>query len=176
MNHSQILPRLFVGSCPATTEDINHLKADLGITAILNLQTDQDLDYWDLDWPRLESHCREWALPSAACLSATSMPGPPAQPPRMRGDSGRVVAGRSHGLHPLQHRLRPFRSVAIAYLFLKQHRNLDESMEQVTKWRSCSPNIESIITSGDTVAGVYEDYWRRHGPLDGKSPRAGLVG
>ncbi len=53
MQLSQVLPQLFVGSCPTNTDDINHLKADYGITAILNLQTDHDFDYCDLDWGRI---------------------------------------------------------------------------------------------------------------------------
>jgi protein-tyrosine phosphatase len=159
MNHSQILSRLFVGSCPATTEDINHLKADLGITAILNLQTDQDLDYWDLDWPRLESHCRE----SGIVVRRVPIRDFDAEDLRRNLPGcveildGLLQAGHTVYIHcNIGSGRSP--SVAIAYLFLKQHRSLDESMEQVTKWRSCSPNIEMIITSGDTVAGVYEDY------------------
>jgi hypothetical protein len=34
MNLSQVLPRFFVGSCPTTKDDIDHLKADYGVTAI----------------------------------------------------------------------------------------------------------------------------------------------
>jgi hypothetical protein len=45
MNLNHILPRLFIGSCPTHADDINHLKVDYGITAILNLQTDSDFDY-----------------------------------------------------------------------------------------------------------------------------------
>ena len=62
MHLSQVLPRLFVGSCPTHADDINHLKTDYGISAILNLQTDHDFDYWDLDWNRLEARCRELTI------------------------------------------------------------------------------------------------------------------
>ena len=55
MNLNQVLPRLFIGSCPMTTDDISHLNADYGITAVLSLQTDHDLDYWDLDWKPLQA-------------------------------------------------------------------------------------------------------------------------
>ncbi len=128
MNHSQILPRLFVGSCPATTEDINRLKADLGITAILNLQTDQDLDYWDLDWPRLESHCRE----SGVVVRRVPIRDFDAEDLR-RNLPGCVEildellqAGHTVYIHcNIGSGRSP--SVAIAYLFLKQHRGLDES-------------------------------------------------
>jgi hypothetical protein len=62
MHLSQVLPQLFVGSCPTNTDDINHLKADYGITAILNLQTDHDFDYCELDWGRIESRCNELGI------------------------------------------------------------------------------------------------------------------
>ena len=54
MNHSQVLSRVFVGSYPASTEDIDYLKRDFGVTAVLNLQTDDDFDYWNIDWDRLQ--------------------------------------------------------------------------------------------------------------------------
>ena len=38
---SQILPNLFVGSFPKSTEDIDRLRRE-GITAVLNVQTDDD--------------------------------------------------------------------------------------------------------------------------------------
>ncbi|MCE5266487.1 MAG: dual specificity protein phosphatase family protein [Planctomycetaceae bacterium] len=58
MNLSQILPNLIVGSCPIAPEDIDRLKRD-GVTAVLNVQTDDDMAYWGLDWPGLERHYRE---------------------------------------------------------------------------------------------------------------------
>jgi hypothetical protein len=57
MIFSQILPELFVGSCPASIDDIDHLKKDCGITAILSLQTDEDLDRCDADWMQMDD-CR----------------------------------------------------------------------------------------------------------------------
>jgi hypothetical protein len=40
MDPSQILPNLFVGSYPRSPEDIDRLKQDFGITAVLNVQTE----------------------------------------------------------------------------------------------------------------------------------------
>jgi len=56
MDIDQILPKLFVGSSPIDEEDIDRLKEESGITAILNVQTEEDFDYWNIDWPKLESH------------------------------------------------------------------------------------------------------------------------
>jgi dual specificity phosphatase 12 len=39
-------------------------------------------------------------------------------------------------------------SVVIAYLVWKQGWNLDDAIEQVTKYRSCSPNIDALLSAG----------------------------
>ncbi len=154
MHLSQILPQLFVGSCPARADDINHLKTDYGVTAILNLQTDHDFDYWDLDWGRIEGRCRQLEIEVrripvrdfdgldlrkklASCVTALDE--------LLRGGHTvyvhcNVGSGRSP-------------SVAIAYLVWKQGWNLDDAIEQVTRYRSCSPNIEALVSAdGDRVA------------------------
>ena len=149
MNLNQILPRLFVGSCPINADDINHLEVDYGITAILNLQTDNDFDYWDLDWSRLQTRCNELGIAVrripvrdfdsedlrkklSRCVQAVDE--------LLRADHTvyahcNVGAGRSP-------------AVAIAYLHWRQGWNLDEAIEHVTRCRSCSPNIETIVMAG----------------------------
>jgi len=42
MEYVQILPQLFLGSHPQTTDEIERLRQEAGITAVLNLQTDDD--------------------------------------------------------------------------------------------------------------------------------------
>jgi protein-tyrosine phosphatase len=49
MRFGRILKNLFVGSCPMSRKDVISLQ-DLGITAVLNLQTDEDIDDWEIDW------------------------------------------------------------------------------------------------------------------------------
>ena len=58
MDVSQILPNLFVGSFPKSTEDIDRLRRE-SITAVLNAQTDDDMAYWGVNWRRLEPYYRE---------------------------------------------------------------------------------------------------------------------
>jgi len=148
MHLSQILPRLFVGSCPANADDINHLKTDYAITAILSLQTDHDFDYWDLDWSRIESRCRELAIEVrripvrdfdgldlrnklASCVKTLDEL-------LSNGHTVYIHCNVGTGRSP---------SVAIAYLVWKQGWNLDDAIEHVTKVRSCSPNIDAIVSA-----------------------------
>jgi protein-tyrosine phosphatase len=53
MYYSQILPNLQLGSCLRSPNDVDDLKRNLGITAVLNLQTDEDFRYWEINWPAL---------------------------------------------------------------------------------------------------------------------------
>ena len=56
MDYAQILPRLFIGSHPRTVDDIDRLRLKAGITAVLNLHTDEDMRAVNLTWEPLEAH------------------------------------------------------------------------------------------------------------------------
>jgi protein-tyrosine phosphatase len=149
MDLSQVLPRLFVGSCPASREDINHLKADYGVTAILSFQTDHDLDYCDLDWNRLETRCRELAI------EVRRIPVRDFDGEDLRRKLSRCVhaldelLGSGHTVY-VHCNVGAGRSptVVIAYLHWKRAWGLDEAIEHVTRRRSCSPNVEAILLAG----------------------------
>jgi protein-tyrosine phosphatase len=53
INHSRILKNLIVGSCPVLRKDVRILEEE-GVTAVLNLQTDDDFVYWGIDWEGLK--------------------------------------------------------------------------------------------------------------------------
>ncbi len=149
MNLSQVLPRLFVGSCPTNADDINHLKVDYGITAVLNLQTDNDFDYCDLDWNRIEARCHELQV------EVQRIPVRDFDAEDLRKKLPRCVqaldallrAGHVVYIHCNAGAGRS-PSVAIAYLRWRQGWNLDEAIEHVAKCRSCSPNIDAIVLAG----------------------------
>lgn len=54
MNLDEILPELFVGAAPEGPDDVGQLKQQ-GITAVLNLQTADDLQRHGIDWPKLQA-------------------------------------------------------------------------------------------------------------------------
>ena len=58
MDYAQILSRLYIGSHPATIEDIETLQRNLAATAVLNLQTDEDMQAVGLDFKPLEVYYR----------------------------------------------------------------------------------------------------------------------
>ena len=55
INFDPIDTGLFVGSCPTSEIDIGRLAGTLGITAVLNLQSDADLMRHNIPWPALET-------------------------------------------------------------------------------------------------------------------------
>ncbi|XP_072073881.1 uncharacterized protein [Arachis hypogaea] len=46
LNYTLITDNLIVGSQPQKHEDIDHLRKEEGVTYILNLQQDKDVEYW----------------------------------------------------------------------------------------------------------------------------------
>jgi protein-tyrosine phosphatase len=144
MDYHQILPMLFIGSHPENAADIERLKRT-GITAVLNLQTDDDMKYFKLNWTSLarcyktrgievrRAPVRDFdpadlqeKLP--ACVSALSDLLASRHTVYLHCSAG---AGRSP-------------SVAIAYLFQREGWDLDKAIAHVTQCRPCSPNLEAI--------------------------------
>ena len=145
MDYSRILPNLYLGPCPRSPNDVDDLTHQIGITAVLNLQTDKDFQYWEIDWPAiLEQYLARSILVSrmqvrdfdtedlreklGECVHA------------LQGllDSNHIVylhctagAGRSP-------------SVAIAYLILCRGLNLEEAASYVMKRHKCVPDLEGI--------------------------------
>jgi protein-tyrosine phosphatase len=62
MDFAQVLPALFVGSHPSTIDDVERLQYDLAVTAIMNLQTDEDMASVGLLWQPIEEHYKTTAL------------------------------------------------------------------------------------------------------------------
>jgi protein-tyrosine phosphatase len=54
ISYDRILPNLYVGTYPESQEDIQELKDRYGVTAVLNLQTDEDLRERSIDWLAME--------------------------------------------------------------------------------------------------------------------------
>jgi len=62
MDYAQVTSRLYVGSHPRSIDDIETLEKVAGATAVLNLQTDEDMAAFELNWQHLESRYKTCAL------------------------------------------------------------------------------------------------------------------
>jgi len=55
MQFHECPPDMFIGPYPQTTADIDEM-AEAGVTAVLNVQTDEDFDHRQIDWDTLLKH------------------------------------------------------------------------------------------------------------------------
>lgn len=155
MSFDEILPNLFVGSCPLQSEDIDLLKQELGVTAVLNVQTEEDFDYWRIDWERLARHYRE------AGIEVRRVPVRDFDPDHLRDrlpecvrvldellrDGHKVYVHCSAGINRSP-------TTVIAYLHWMQGKDLDEAVDHVRSCRHCDPYADAIrLASKDRIAG-----------------------
>lgn len=154
MDYHQILPKLFIGSYVESSAELERLKRETGITAVLNLQTDDDMRYFKLDWDSLLGDYRSCDIEVRrvpvrdfdpvdlqdklpACVSTLSRLLEEGHTVYLHCSAG---AGRSP-------------SVAIAYLFWRCGWTLDRAVAHVTQCRPCWPNIEAIRLANCRPAG-----------------------
>lgn len=150
MNLNEILPNLFLGSCPTCTEDIDRLQREYGITAVLNIQTEEDLGYLDVAWSVLAAYYRKSGvevrrvpvrdfdpdhlrelLPNCACVLD-----------ELLRAGHRVYVHCTGGISRSP-------STVIAYLHWYEGKNLADACEHVTRRRSCDPYFDAIRQACD---------------------------
>jgi protein-tyrosine phosphatase len=145
MDYRQILPKLFIGTYVETAADFERLKRETGVTAVLNLQTDDDMRYFKLDWNSLLHYYKSCGIelrrvPVRDFDAVDLQDKLPACVSTLNSllESGHMVylhcsagAGRSP-------------TVAIAYLFWRHGWGLDQAVAHVLQCRPCSPNVEAI--------------------------------
>lgn len=145
MDYQQILPKLFVGSHPGNPDDIEMLKRESGITAVLNLQTDDDVEHFNLDW---ESLLRRY---KACHIQLRRVPVRDFDPVDLQDKLPSCVS-TLNGLMESAHTVYLHCSagagrsptVAIAYLSWCCGWDLDAAVAHVKQCRPCTPNIEAI--------------------------------
>ncbi len=157
MDYDQILPQLLVGSCPKSSDDIDKLRRETGITAVLNLQTDEDLRYCNFAWQPLQAHY------TACGIELQRIPVRDFDPVDLQAklpECARVLnqlltAGHSVYVHCTAGAGRS-PTVAIAYLIWCGGWELDEAVAYVTQRRPCSPNVDVIhLATRDLLMGQH---------------------
>ena len=153
MDVSKILPNLFVGSYPKSTEDIDRLRRE-GITAVLNAQTDDDMASWGVNWYRLEPYYRE------AGVEVRRVPVRDFDPDDLRRQLPKCVEvldelldqGHTVYVH-CNMGVNRSPSIVITYLHWILGWNLEKATDHVLQCRSCDPYLDAIGLAGEDRSG-----------------------
>ena len=145
MDLVQILPNLFVGIVPRTVEDIEILVREFGITAVLNLQTDDDMRSVDVDWKPLEENYRKRNVALTRCRvrDFDSLDLREKLPECVRALQRLLANGHTVYLHCTAACGRS-PTVAIAYLHWHLGWDLNRAVTYVKHRRPCVPNVDAI--------------------------------
>ncbi|MGA2063055.1 MAG: dual specificity protein phosphatase family protein [Thermoguttaceae bacterium] len=145
MDISIILPNLFVGPSPQSPRDIDRLKRDHKISALLNVQTDDDMAYWGIDWHTLETHYRKLNI------EVQRIPVRDFDPEDLRRRLPQCVEAldallkQGHNVYVhCSMGINRSPSIVIAYLTWIKGWDLEEAYDHVTRIRSCDPYVEAI--------------------------------
>ena len=145
MDYHRILPSLFVGAFPKSAGDVELLRRECGVTAVLNLQTDDDMRHFNLDWNSLQarylaSGIELWRVPVRDFDTEDLRE---KLPECVRLLNHLLGAGHSVYVHCSAGAGRS-PTVVAAYLHWRCGRDLDEAVTFLKRCRPCSPNVEAI--------------------------------
>ena len=147
IDYDQILPNLYVGTYPETPEDIRELKDRCGITAVLNLQTDEDFLERGIDWPEMEESYRRLGL------EVTRVPMRDFDPEDQRKHLPEAVSAlaallaKGHIVY-LHCNAGTGRSPLVAMAYLHRYRNMSrrQAIKHVRDRRYCVPYEDLLST------------------------------
>ena len=149
----QILPNLYIGTYLKTPEDIQELKDTCGITAVLNLQTDEDLQEKGIHWPSMEGMYKKLGIEvhRVPMRDYDYDHQRDHLPEAVKALSGLLASGHVTYLHcnagvsraPL---------VAMAYLYWCRKMALEDAINRVWGSRSCSPYLELLEEAPENIS------------------------
>lgn len=145
INYNQITPEIFIGSYPSNRLDVERLKNGLKVTAVLNLQTNQDFVDWGINWKEL-SHIY---LQTDMLVERV---------PILDFDAVDLSAHLTHAVDVLDRLIKVGHRVyvhctagvgrapatVVAYLVWCSNWTIDDAEDHVLKSRSCAPNMDAI--------------------------------
>jgi protein-tyrosine phosphatase len=148
MDYAQILPELFVGSCPRHADDIERPCREAAVTAVLSLQTDDDMRWLNVGWETLLARheacgieVRRVAVRDFDPVELRSK-----LPRCVRTLDGLLASGQVVYLHCTAGVNRS-PTVAMAYLHRCRGWKLDEASTHLVERLWCSPDIEAVLAA-----------------------------
>jgi hypothetical protein len=140
---SQIFENLFIGPCPHSVEATGQI-ARLGVDAVMSLQTDSDMAFHNIDWPRLISGFSDQGIQVHHYPIEDSV-----ESVRKRLTLGveclaRLLEDGTVYLHCIAGINRSPTLIA-AYLMTEHGYSLDDSMAFVSEKHCSSPYMEALL-------------------------------
>ena len=145
ISYNQITEDFVVGSCPSGPEEAEHLKEALGISAVLNLQMDEDFTSWGVNWPELEQAYGHLGIELRRVPIVDFDSSNLRNKLREAADALRELVSTGHRVY-LHCSVGVERSptVAVAYLVWCEGWSLDRASEHMRSVRLSAPNLAAI--------------------------------
>lgn len=145
IDYNRITPRLYVGNAPRSIDDIDILRKVCGVSGVLNLQTDADMAWINVDWPKMEKHYQVCGMEAIRvpihdfdiAELRDKLPRCAAAVDILAQDGSIVYIHCTAGINRAP-------TVAIAYLYRYLGFDLDKAIHTVTKARMCDPHLEAL--------------------------------
>lgn len=160
----EIVPGLICGTQPRSAADVTKLKEE-GVSHILNLQTDKDMQHWQVNIRELQHRCSELNIHHIR-RSARDF-----DPHSLRKTLPSAVAAVGHALASgRQNRvyvhctagLGRAPAVCIAYMYWFMDLDLDTAYKTLTDIRPCGPKRDAIRgATFDLMSGAPQDQFER---------------
>ena len=155
MNCDQILPALYVGRCPSSPDEVETLKQS-DITAVLNLQSDDDFMSHGIDWPAMQARY------SSLGITVRRVPIIDFDDENLRDqlpEAARVLTELLRQEHTVfvhcNAGVNRSPSVTICYLHWIEGWSLDEAVQHVRRCHPCSPVTDVIrMATRDRRRGI----------------------
>lgn len=145
VDYDAILDELIVGTYPQDGDDVDELRKQCGITAVLNLQTDNDMQAWGLDWAGVSLHYEQCDMELARVPIRDFDPIDLRK--KLAGGVGaldRLISGGHRVYVHCTAGIGRAPAVAIAWLAWCRNWRLDEAVGFVKQRRLCSPFVNAI--------------------------------
>ena len=142
MDCDRITDTLFVGSCLLDHNEAKELHS-LGVTAILSLQTEDDMQNWGIEWEEKAALAAKLKFRSVPIRDFDSADLQRKLPECVQALDYMLKAGDTVYLHCTAGQGRS-PTVAAAYLHWCLAWSLDRALAHVRNCRDCSPNVEAI--------------------------------
>lgn len=144
MDYAQLFPNLLVGSHSKSTDDVDRLRAEFGITAVVNLQTDEDMRSRNIPWGLLEPHYRACGILLCRVPVRDEVPSLREKLPECVRALARLLDVREVVYLHCSFGAGRSPTVAIAYLHWCRGWDLDTALAFVQERHECSPSREAI--------------------------------